>query len=94
MSYAVVTTKVDPQIKKEAQEIAKELGISLSAVIKRFLRQFIRTKSVTFSTEDEIPNEYLIKTIKQAEKDRKAGKASPIFRTGEEAVKWLEEQGI
>lgn len=44
--------------------------------------------------ENEEPNEYLIKAMKQAEKDRKQGKASPIFQTGEEAVKWLEEQGI
>lgn len=94
MSYAVVVTKVDPHIKKAAQKTAKELGISLSAVIKHFLRQFISTKTITFSREDEIPSEYLIKSIKQAQKDRKAGKASPIFRTGEEAVKWLEDQGI
>lgn len=95
MSYAVVVTKVDPKIKKEAQATAEKLGLSLSAVIKAFLKQFVRTKTVTFSVEeDEIPNEYLIKTINKAEKDRKAGKGSPIFRTGEEAVKWLEEQGI
>lgn len=95
MSYAVVVTKIDPQTKKEAQDTAEKLGLSLSAVIKAFLKQFVRTKTVTFSVEEEeIPSEYLIKSIKQAEKDRKEGKASPIFRTGEEAVKWLEEQGI
>lgn len=47
-----------------------------------------------FSARDEEPNEYLIKTIKQALKDKKTGKASPIFNTGKEAVKWLEQQGI
>lgn len=94
MSYAVVVTKVDPQTKKQAQEIAKELGISLSAVIKRFLRQFIRTKSVTFSMEDEIPNEATRKILHKAELNWKKGKHSPLFKTGEESVAWLEKQGI
>ncbi len=94
MNTQVITIKVDPATKKEAQHIASDLGLSLSAVLKGFLKQFIRTKTIKFTTAGDEPSEYLIKTIKQAEKDRKAGKASPIFKTGEEAVKWLEEQGI
>lgn len=94
MSYAVVTTKVDPKIKKEAMATAQSLGIPLSVVIKGFLREFIRTKTVTFSEWDEIPNERTRKILLQAEKDWKAGKGSPIFRTGEEAVAWLEKQGL
>ena len=93
MNYAVVNTKVDPKTKKEAQETAEKLGMPLSVVIKAFLKQFIKTKTVTFSASDEYPSEYLIKTIKQAERDRKAGKGSPVFKTGREAIKWLKEQG-
>ena len=93
MSYAVVTTKVDPKTKKEAVATAQSLGIPLSLVIKGLLKQFIRTKTITFS-EDEEPSEYLKNAIRQAEKDWKAGKASPAFKTGEEAVAWLEKQGI
>jgi addiction module RelB/DinJ family antitoxin len=94
MSYAVVTTKIDPQTKKEAMETAKELGMPLSVVIKAFLKQFIRTKSVEFSARDEEPNEYLKSIMKQAEENWKKGNHSPIFETGEEAVAWLEKQGI
>jgi|SRR3989344_4250727 len=94
MSYAVVTTKVDPQTKREAQKAAEALGMPLSVVIKAFLKQFIRTKTVTFSARDEVPNEYLKSAIRQAEKDYKAGKVSPAFKTGKEAVAWLEKQGI
>jgi len=94
MGYAVVTTKVDPQIKKQAQETAQALGMPLSVVIKAFLKQFIRTKSVTFSARDEEPSEYLKSIIKQAEVNLKRGNHSPVFKTGEEAVTWLEKQGI
>ncbi|OGE25336.1 hypothetical protein A3C26_00720 [Candidatus Daviesbacteria bacterium RIFCSPHIGHO2_02_FULL_39_12] len=94
MSYAVITTKIDPQTKKEAQITAEELGMPLSVVIKAFLKQFVRTKTVTFSVENEEPSEYLIKVMKQAEKDWRAGKGSPVFKTGEEAVAWLEKQRL
>ena len=94
MNDAVVTIKIDSQTKREAQKIAERLGMPLSVVIKAFLKQFIKTKSVEFSARDEEPSEYLIRTIKQAEKDLKEGKGSPTFRTGEVAVRWLEEQGV
>ena len=94
MSYAVITTKIDPQTKQEAQKTAKALGMPLSVVIKGFLKQFIRTQSVSFGVLDEEPSEYLKNAIRQAEKDWKAGKTSPAFKTGEEAVAWLEKQGI
>jgi addiction module RelB/DinJ family antitoxin len=89
MNYAVVTTKVDPQTKKEAQKTASELGMPLSVVIKAFLKQFIKTRSVEFSARDEEPSEYFIRTIKQAEKDLKEGKASPVFDNAKDAVAWL-----
>lgn len=89
MSYAVVTTKVDPQTKIEAQATAEKLGLSLSAVIKGFLKQFIRTKTITFSAEEEIPNAYLQQVLKQADEDLKAGKASPVFDNAKDAIAWL-----
>lgn len=95
MNSAVITAKVDPQTKRQAQETAQELGMPLSVVIKAFLKQFIRTKSVSFNArEDEIPNAHTLSIMKQAEKNLKEGKHSPVFKTGEDAVAWLEKQGI
>ena len=89
MSYTVVTTKIDPQTKKEAMATAEVLGVPLSVVIKAFLKQFIRTKTVTFSATVEEPSQYLIDLVKKAREDRKAGKASPTFDNAEDAIKWL-----
>lgn len=94
MSYTIVSAKIDPQMKKEAMATANMLGIPLSLVIKKFLKEFIRTKTVTFTNQGEEPSEYLKKAIIQAEKDYKVGRTSPAFRTGEEAVAWLEKHGI
>lgn len=94
MDYAVVTTKIDPQTKREAMRTADDLGLPLSVVIKAFLKQFIRTKSVTFGVSAEEPSEYLRDIITQAEKNLRAGKHSPTFNTGEEAIAYLKKQGI
>ena len=95
MSYTIVSAKIDPKTKKEAMATANELGLPLSLVIKAFLKQFIRTKSITFNArEDEIPNARTLKALKKAEENFKKGNTSPAFRTGEEAVAWLEKQGI
>ena len=84
-------------MKKEAQATAQALGVPLSVLIKGFLKQLVRTKTVTFSLhthENEIPNERTRKLLKKAEEDYRKGNASPTFKTGEEAVAWLEKQGI
>lgn len=95
MNTSAIYIKTDPQLKKQAQMTAKELGLSLSVIVNGFLKQFIKTKSVTFSAqEDEIPNEYLRSALKKAEENIKKGNHSPVFKTGEEAVAWLEKQGI
>lgn len=93
MSTTVIITKTEPEVKKRAQAVAKEFGISLSSLLNVYLKQIVRTKKIEFTLSEE-PSEYLKKTIKQALVDRKKGKASPVFNTGKEAIKWLEQQGI
>lgn len=95
MNTAVISTKIDLKTKKEAQITAEELGMPLSVVIKAFLKEFVRTKSINFSIhQDEIPNTHTIKALNKAEKNLKQGKGSPVLRTGKEAVDWLEKHGI
>lgn len=94
MSTTAIYIKTEITTKKQAQQIARDLGLSLSAIVNGFLKHFIKTKTVTFSANDEIPNKQTIAIMKQAEKDYKKGNTSPAFKTGEEAVAWLEKQGI
>jgi addiction module RelB/DinJ family antitoxin len=95
MSYTVVTTRIDPETKFKAQKTAEDLGIPLSVIVKGFLKQFVKTKRISFSARDEeIPNEYFKQTLVKARRNRKAGKGSPTFSTGEDMAEWLEKQGI
>jgi len=91
MRYTVVTAKVDPQTKRLAQETAFELGMPLSVVIKAFLKQFIRTKSVTFNVQDERPTKYVLDSLKKSEEDVKAGRVSPSFTNAKDATAWLDD---
>jgi len=94
MNTAVINIKTDPKVKTDAQKIARQIGVSLSSLINAYLKRFIRTKTVTFSADDEVPNKHTLAIMRQAEKDYKRGNTSPAFKTGEEAVAWLEKQGI
>ena len=89
MNTAVINLKVEPRLKAQAQRVAGELGLSLGAIIKGYLKQLIRTKTVTFSSASEIPNEYLIKILKESEADRKAGRTSAAFDKVGDAMAWL-----
>lgn len=94
MNYAVVATKVDPQTKRQAQEAADALGVPLSVVIKAFLKQFIRSKTVTLTALEERPSDYLIQAIRNARESRRKGKGSPIFSNIGDELTWLKKQGI
>jgi addiction module RelB/DinJ family antitoxin len=90
MQSAVINIKVEPKTKKEAQKIADQLGLSLSAVIHGYLKQFIRTQSVEFTLE-EIPNKATQKALKEAEEDIKNGFVSATFNNTKDALSWLKD---
>jgi len=69
----VINIKADKDIKKGAQKIAQELGLSLSTVINAYLRQFVRNKEIHLSTAPHMSPE-LEKFLGKAEKDIAAGK--------------------
>lgn len=88
---AAINIRTDAEIKTKAQLLAEKLGLTLSAVINAYLRQFIRTKSVSFSVLNEEPSDYLLKVIKKSKKDIKEGFVSPGFDKADEAIKWLND---
>lgn len=94
MNYTVLTTRIDTKTKQDAMKTADALGMQLGSVIKALLKQFIRTKSLTFPVREEIPNASLRKILKQAEINYKKGNTSPALRTSEEAVQYLKDHGI
>ena len=91
MNTAVINIKTNVVVKKKAQKIASELGFSLSALINGYLKQLIQTKTVHFSASEEIPSEYMIQALREAEEDRRKGRTSPSFDNAKDAIGWLND---
>lgn len=69
----LVQARVDPKVKKEAEEIMKKLGISLNDAIRMFLSQITHSKGLPFkpslvNEEDYSPNARLRKIINDMHK--------------------------
>jgi addiction module RelB/DinJ family antitoxin len=84
----IINIKADKKVKTQAQDIAQRLGIPLSSIINSFLKQFIRTEEVTFSTATKMTPE-LEAVLHDVEQDRKRGKNVTKEFSLEEAVKHL-----
>ena len=89
MKTSVINIKTDASIKTQAKKVASELGFSLSGLINAYLRQLVKSKTVFFSLTSEEPTQYLLRSLAESEKDRKAGRVSPTFNSAEDAVAWL-----
>ena len=90
MNTAVVNIKVNPLVKKQAQKVAEELGLSLSSLINAFLRQLVKTKTVTFSATSEEPTEYLLRALKESKEDIKTGRVVSFDNAGK-AIAYLDK---
>ena len=81
--------KTNKEVKEQAQELAEELGFSLSSLVTASLKQFIRAREVQLSALPKM-TPYLEGVIKKVEKDIKAKKnLSPEFANSADMDKYL-----
>jgi antitoxin component of RelBE/YafQ-DinJ toxin-antitoxin module len=72
MNQAVLTIKIDADIKADSQSLAKKLGLSLSSIIENKLREVVRERRVVF---EDLPtlNDSTKSELLSIEKDVLAG---------------------
>lgn len=87
---SVINVKVNPKLKKQVQKVAQDLGLTLSAMINAYLKQVVRSKTVTYTTLKEIPSDYFIESLKEAEEDIKKGRLVS-FDKPEDALTYLDK---
>lgn len=90
MNVTSIHVKIESDIKDQAQKTAEELGLSLSAVMKALLKQFIRTQRLSVGVGEE-PSVYMIEALKKSDKEYKDGNTSPSFANVKDSFKWLDE---
>ncbi len=79
-----VIFKTDKKLKEAAQKTAQTMGIPFSAVMNEYMRKFVETKRITFSTEHYNPTPYLRKILDQGERDLVAEKNIKTFNNIED----------
>jgi len=73
---ATIQTRVDPEIKRNAQKILSMLNISMSEAISLYLTQITLNKGIPF--EIKIPNEVTAKTLRKSEKGKELHMVSDV----------------
>ena len=86
----LISIKTDREVKIGAQKLAKELGLSLSAIVNAYLKQFVRSQAVDFSVAPQMSPK-LEKLLDQVEYDLARGKnLSPALSSAEDIDKYFD----
>ena len=92
MKTAVII-KVDSDVKKSVQKRARRMGLTLSAVMNAYLREFMRSDEVKFSLEPQELRPEVGRLLKRASADFRKGKnISPLFTNTKDMLDYLHSQ--
>lgn len=72
MLKTLINIKVDPDLKGQAQEVARSLGLPLGTIINSYLRELVNEKRIVF-TAPLLPNLKTQKLLKTMAADLKKG---------------------
>ena len=80
LKTATARALIDPEVKKEAESILKEMGLSVSNSVELFYRQVVAQRGLPF--ELEVPNEKTMKAIRNSRsgKGRKFSGTKDLFK--------------
>jgi len=67
MKTANISFRVDAKLKKDAENLFNDLGLSMTAAFNIFLRQSVREGRLPFNVTTHIENKETLKAIKEAE---------------------------
>ena len=87
----MINIKADKEVKENAQQVARELGLPLSSVINAFLKEFIRTRSLSVSAVPQM-SPALERILHDVESDIAANKnVSPTLQSADEIGDYLDK---
>ena len=68
MAKVSTNINLDPTLKKNAQELLRDLGMDLTTAITIFLRQTVREQGIPFELKLNVPNETTEEAIKEGKR--------------------------
>ena len=78
--------RVDKKLKKQADELFKNLGMNTSVALNMFLTQSVREQSIPFIPSMDVPNARLISAIEEAEAIESGKIEAKKYKTFEDAL--------
>jgi antitoxin component of RelBE/YafQ-DinJ toxin-antitoxin module len=88
----VLNIKLDPDLKRQAQEAAKAIGLPISTVVAAGLREFVRTRSITISDPPKLKPEVEAELLQISADAKKGINVSPTFDNLDDAFTWLDAE--
>jgi len=67
MSTTNVTIRMDEQLKKQAEELFADLGLSMTAALIAFTKQAVREQRIPFTISRNVPNAETMAAIEEIE---------------------------
>ncbi len=67
MATTNITIRMDEQLKKQAEELFSDLGLSMTAALIAFTKQAVREQRIPFNLSRNIPNAETVAAIKEVE---------------------------
>ncbi|MBE2200677.1 MAG: type II toxin-antitoxin system RelB/DinJ family antitoxin [Anaerolinea sp.] len=61
---AVITTRIEPEIKEEAENILAQLGLTMSQAMSMYVRQLVLRRGLPFTVN--IPNQETMEAIQES----------------------------
>ena len=83
--------RVDKNLKKQADELFKKLGMNTSVALNMFLSQSVREQSIPFIPSMEVPNARLLSAMEEVEAIEAGKIKAKKYKSFEEALKDLDE---
>ena len=68
MATTNITIRMDENLKKQAEELFADLGLSMTAAITAFTKQAVREQKIPFTLCRNVPNDETIHSIENIEK--------------------------
>ena len=66
---AVITVRIEPELKKEAEEVISQVGLTMSQAMTLYLRQIVFRRGIPF--ELKLPNQETLDALKEAQQPEK-----------------------
>ena len=84
-----ISFKVDKKLKKQADDLFRNLGINTSIALNMFLNQCIMEQGIPFNISMKVPNEKLISALEEVEAIENGKNKAKRYETFEDVLKDL-----